>query len=212
MRLMGLLVVVALMVPTSDAGAMTPQQCIAATENFIEAMKRDPAWQGHIRKKGQLPLMRRQAQTRCARTLQAEDIRKLQCLASSGKMPEIMACIKARKPIVTPAAPAPEPPASMALPQGVPISSEACHQVHAHVFQVLLSDPKSSQGERAALRAIRDSEGAAIEKEACTEITPDGAVLLRCLSAITTVPEMEACVAQAKKVEQHKAGSSGQDQ
>ena len=198
-----LLLLGALTAQASEPAGMTSQACIAATENFIELMKNDPNWQGHVSKAGQLPLMRKQALARCDRPLEAEDIRKLNCLGNASKMREVYACIRGQAPEQE--TPVPPPPQPIALSPDTPISSQTCLQVHAHVFQIMLSNPQINDRERKALTAGRSQGGLEAEAKACTDLTEDGAVLLRCLAAINTVPQMQGCLRQAKQALLEKA-------
>jgi hypothetical protein len=198
-----LLLLGALTAQASEPAGMSSQDCIAATENFIELMKNDPNWQGHVSKPGQLPLMRKQALARCARTLEAEDIRKLNCLGNATKMREVYACIRGQAPEQE--TPVPPPPEPIALTPDGPISSQTCLKIHAHVFQILLSNPQINDRERKALQAGRSQGGLEAEAQACADITEDGTVLLRCLAAINTVPGMQGCLRQAKEALLKKA-------
>jgi len=206
MSLSALLLVGVLTASAQGADTMTSEDCIAATENFIEVMKRDPQWKGLLQKEGQLPLMRSQAMARCAKPIEGNDLKKLQCLASANQMSDIHSCISSIAGAMS-ADPIPDPPTPMELPDEAAVTQEICLKVQEHIFQVMRANPKISPQERAALTEAREAFGPESDKRACKiPISPEGQVLLRCLGTITTVPAMEACVAEARQVQQVKLG------
>jgi hypothetical protein len=83
-----------------------------------------------------------------------------------------------------------------------PLSQAHCLKVQVHLYQVMLANPDISSKERQALKAAREAHGPESDQRACTSpIAPEAQALLRCLGITQTVPEIEACIAEAKHLQ-----------
>jgi hypothetical protein len=164
---------------------MSQEACLAATENFIALMQPDPSWQHHVSKPGQIELMRSQARARCSKPIEPTDQAALECMAIASEMAQVQTCLG---------------PMLQAL--SAPLSQAHCLKVQVHLYQVMLANPDISSKERQALKAAREAHGPESDQRACTSpIAPEAQALLRCLGITQTVPEIEACIAEAKHLQ-----------
>jgi len=164
---------------------MSPEACIAASENFIELMHADPGWQKHVSKPGQIELMRSQALARCSKPIEPTDQAALECMAIASEMVQVQTCIERMLKSLT-----------------APLGQAHCLEVQAHLYQVMLANPDASSTERQALEAAREAHGAESDQRACTPpFAPEAQSLLRCLGTTQTLPEIEACITEAKRLQ-----------
>jgi hypothetical protein len=184
-----------------DAGVMSPEACIAASESFIELMKTDPAWKRLVNKPGQVDLMRSQAETRCAKPIEPADRYALQCMARVSDMSELQRCMM---PMLDEAAAASSRGQADDSPE-LTQSKARCLKIQAHIHQVMVDDPGLSADERLKLISARERHGTQSDERACQPpFTPEGEVLLACLEAVEKMDGLTACVSEAKTAQEAK--------
>ena len=190
----------------SDAPTMSKADCLAATQNFIEVMKTDPAWRAHVEQEGMVEQLTAKSTARCDRSIEGEDLKALRCMASAHTMADVTTCMGATALIDDPG-PRPEPPPPLSLPAQSPMSQPACMAVQLHIFQVMTSNPQLSDTDRLALMRARQKHGDQSDARACQmPITMEGETMLRCLAATQTMPQMQVCIAQAREVQAAQLG------